>query len=169
MARKGGIIIEWDSKKVEKMFGRMTEKLKEPQKFGLWKRLTMFLFMSWIAEAFSKSGRRRGHAEWVPLSPKYKAWKTSAHSRRGKKGTYGPYSGKPLIRLGHLQGSFLLGASGNVFKQGRTEMFFGTKIPYAQHHQDGTDRIPKREIVFITGRDEEEMSKEVSAWVMGRS
>ncbi len=163
---KDGIILIWDFSRSNKMFKKIEAKLKNPQTLGLWRRLTTFLFMSWISETFARLGARRGHTLWKPLSEPYASFKTSRHARRTG-GSYGPYSDRPLTKLGHLKSSFILGAPDNVFRQRKKEMFFGSQIPYAQYHQDPEveGHPPKREMVFVTEKDKKEMGREVIKWV----
>lgn len=134
--------------------------LSRPQQTGLWRFLKL-LFKSWIGATFEKSGARRGHARWKPLSPEYLAWKTSRHvGRRGN--TYGPYASKPLIKTGHLQSNF------KVLNQSEKRLSFGTQVPYAQYHQEGGERgrPPQREIVFVTNKDRDDISGVVRKWVI---
>ena len=56
-----------------------------------------------------------------------------------------------MISSGHLQGSPTV-----VFRSS-TELFWGTNVPYSSYHQDGEGYMPKRELVFITARDKQEM------------
>jgi hypothetical protein len=167
--RKGqeGIYWEWDFSKAKVFFKDALKKFSNPKGTKLWARMVQFLFMSWIGETFAKLGARRGHSAWKELSPRYKAWKTSQH--KTKKGTIrGPYSERPLTKTGHLKASFVVGARSNVFQQERTRMFFGSRVPYAEHHQEPKveGRPPKREIIFITQQDENDLGDLVTKWLV---
>ena len=68
---------------------------------------------------------------WAPLSEPYATYK-AAHG-----------GGTILIYSGDLWSSFL-GGSGEVFDHSPTEMTWGTSIPYAHYHQEGTGIMPAR-------------------------
>jgi len=157
MAKGVTVKIEIEDEKVRGMLERIRRKVKDPKRFGLWRRLTFLLFMSWIAETFRLQGARRGHRAWKKLNPKYRQWKI-AHRK----------SGRALIDTGHLQASFVVGAPDNVYKEENLEMVFGTKVPYAVHHQSPKipGRPPKREIVFITRQDRKEIDDVVKKWIV---
>jgi phage gpG-like protein len=42
---------------------------------------------------------------------------------------------------------------------------FGTGIPYAKFHQEGTSRMPKRQLVFIPEKFEHDISDKISDYI----
>ncbi|MHA1882467.1 MAG: phage virion morphogenesis protein [Candidatus Thorarchaeota archaeon] len=117
---------------------------QDQRRFGLFRSIARLLFHSWWAETFRLQGARRGHAPWKPLNPNYAAWKV-AHGKPNK----------ILQYTGHLMGS------PNIIREDATSLLWGTKIPYAKYHQDPVERgrPPKREIIFITEADKQELSR----------
>jgi hypothetical protein len=45
-------------------------------------------------------------------------------------------------------------------------MFFGTDVPYARYHQEGGGHLPRREMVFITKRDQSDIGRIASRWLV---
>jgi phage gpG-like protein len=82
------------------------------------------------------AGGRFAAGRWAPLSPKYKAWK-ERH-----------YPGKKILaREGDLQASVAWNGGlgpGGVFHAFPRYVEFGTAIPYAIYHQQGTPKMPAR-------------------------
>ncbi len=120
------------------------------RKWGLFRKMARFLFHSWWGETFARSGARRGHPAWKPLNERYAIWK----AKQGKS--------KAILRYyGHLQ------ASPNILGESKTTLQWGTNIPYAQYHQAPTKpgRPPKREIIFVTRKDESEIESFVRDFI----
>jgi phage gpG-like protein len=81
-----------------------------------------------------------GGAGWAPLAPS-----TIADRLR-----HGYGAGPILYRDGTLMESLNdKGAVGNINEIRADGASFGTQIPYARFHQDGTTRMPKRQIVGL--------------------
>lgn len=114
---------------------------RHPNKFGFLRRAAGLLAASWWGETFRKQGARRGHPRWKALNPAYAARKAALGQ-----------SPDILHATGHLMGS------ARVLSSTQDEVVFGTRVPYAVHHQDPAvpGRPPKREIVFVTDRDLDE-------------
>ena len=72
---------------------------------------------------------------WAPLDAEYAAWK-SAH-----------FPGPTMVRSGKLFKS-LSELHGHPNDIGRHEARFGTSIKYAEFHQMGTWKMPKRQLVY---------------------
>lgn len=83
------------------------------------------------------------------------AYASNFASRGAEVGGWAPYgswsaeAGQParLVRSGRLLESLtsLRGAPNDI---GPKQATFGTNVPYAQFHQDGTRQMPMREVVF---------------------
>jgi phage gpG-like protein len=83
---------------------------------------------------FAKSGLPVGG--WSPLDGNYGAWKSTN------------FPGRPIMQAtGRLRDS-LTRLDGPANRIGLTDAEFGTDVEYAQFHQYGTTRMPKRQIVF---------------------
>ena len=94
---------------------------------------------------FDSKGAHMG-SRWRPLSPGYKAWKSSR------------YPGKPLmIRSTKLAKSLADKNSPHaIFRHEGRKMAIGSRVPYAIYHQEGRGRLPKRPLFLVT----KEISKE---------
>lgn len=89
-----------------------------------------------FADNFTSQGLDVGG--WAPLSAEYASWKLAR------------YPGAPtLVRSGRLFRSVAELSDPLVNKIDKLSATFGTGVPYAQFHQTGTSKMPKREIVFI--------------------
>ena len=89
------------------------------------------------AQQFALLGVRFGSA-WAALSPKYARWK-ALH-----------YPGKPIMRLTDRLMDSLTKRPMGVERVSSKSAEFGTDVPYAHWHQDGTSKMPKREIMAET-------------------
>lgn len=96
---------------------------------------------AWVTEEVAQFATEGGYFGdgWAPLNPAY------AERKRKK------YGALPiLIRTGRLLKSFI-GEGGEHIKHiAATEAEFGSAVPYAQYHQTGTDRMPRRVEVKAT-------------------
>lgn len=82
----------------------------------------------------------RGPGKYADLSPDYKKWKSKKQG-----GT--PY---PILFLsGRLALSMLQPGGENVLQISKDKMFFGTSVPYAEHLQFGTSKMPARPPFFV--------------------
>jgi len=73
---------------------------------------------------------------WAPLDAQYATWKMARFPGL-----------PPMIRTGKLFAS-LAGANGSIDTMTNTSFSFGTSVEYAKFHQYGTNKMPKRKIVF---------------------
>lgn len=95
-------------------------------------------FYEWQTERFDTEG---GDQRWQRLSSRYAAWK--AQHFPGK---------KILDREGLLrEGLTRRGGRFQVRRLDGTLLELGSRHPAAEFHQHGTSRMPKREIITITG------------------
>lgn len=108
---------------------------------GLFEQVLEPDIYEWQAERFDQEGKPE---RWARLSDRYAAWK----ARR--------YPGRRILeREGLLrEGLTRRGGRFQVRRVTDTSLELGTSAPYAQFHQFGTRRMPRREIVTITGDDE---------------
>ena len=91
-----------------------------------------------FASNFASNGLQVGG--WAPLDAEYSSWKAVRFP-----------GAPPLVRSGRLFRS-LAAQNTATFRATRMEFEFGTSVPYAKFHQYGTEKMPKRQIVF-TPRD----------------
>lgn len=83
---------------------------------------------------FNKQQPRGEGQRWPQLSDKYKAWKEKH------------FPGAPiLVRTGALRASMTeLGVSGNISIIDKVSGIFGTTIPYGIYHNEGGQKVPRR-------------------------
>ena len=82
------------------------------------------------------------HGGWMPLSPRYAAWKSLR------------YPGAPILTLtGRLRATMTQRPLG-VERITSRSMEIGTDVPYAKYHQQGTRRMPQRKIINKPTRGE---------------
>lgn len=86
------------------------------------------------AENFASSGLPVGG--WRPLDAEYGSWKATRFPGM-----------PPMIRSRELFSS-LTNLNNSAKSVGLTTAEFGTKVEYAKFHQYGTNKMPKRKIVF---------------------
>lgn len=109
------------------------------------------LEMSNVAN-FTSNGLPSGG--WAPLDAKYGSWKAVAFP-----GT------PPMVRTGKLFSS-LANLSNTALRMSNTEFEFGTSVSYAKFHQMGTEKMPKRQIVFVPRRFAEWVGSSYASWVV---
>jgi phage gpG-like protein len=122
---------------------RAAEQIKDWTPF--WSDYFAPKFYADIAQNFATQGRLVGG--WPALSPAYAAWKANH------------FPGQPLMRLTDdlyrsLSWSGTGPGPGGVFEAGADSLNIGTTIAYAEKHQRGEGRLPKRQIVFIANADD---------------
>ncbi len=104
-------------------------------------------------EQFDSEGRFASGG-WSPLSPGYAAGK-QRH-----------YPGKPILeRTGVLRESLTRRPFG-VERLSPQEMTIGTGVPYSKYHQRGTDRMPQRRPLEVTGERRNDLVKILQRYVV---
>ena len=100
-----------------------------------------------------------GGGGWVPLKP-------STIADRIRRG----YCAGPILqRDGTLFESLATkGSPGNINEVRADGASFGTQIPYARFHQDGTSRMPKRQIVGLGWDTRSAIIKAISQYIYRR-
>lgn len=93
------------------------------------------IFYGWMGERMDSEGR----GSWEPLSPSYAAAKAAR------------YPGKPILQA---SGAMYDGLTADRSKYSVHRITvdsgeWGTDAPYARYHQDGTGRMPQREIILV--------------------
>ena len=102
------------------------------------------------AKNFSKQGTPEA---WKPLSPDYAEWKAKVRP------------GRPILVFdGHLKAALTGISPFTIKKIGKHEAEFGTSLPYADYHQTGRGRLPRRKPVQITEADKVRWSKIIHRW-----
>lgn len=104
------------------------------------------------ASNFTTNGLPTGG--WDPLSPGYSSWKASRFP-----------GAPPMVRTGKLFAS-LTALSGAANKASNTEFQFGTTVEYAKFHQYGTEKMPKRQIVFVPAGFAKWLASSVGTWIV---
>jgi phage gpG-like protein len=104
------------------------------------------------ASNFASNGLLTGG--WDPLDPGYSAWKASRFP-----------GAPPLVRSGKLFSS-LATLNNSANRAGNTEFEFGTTVEYAKFHQYGTEKMPKRQIVFVPAGFAKWLASNVGTWIV---
>jgi phage gpG-like protein len=105
-----------------------------------------------FASNFASNGLQVGG--WAPLDAEYASWKATR------------FPGAPsLVRSGRL---FRSVATQNraAFRATRMEFEFGTSVPYAKFHQYGTEKMPKRQIIFTPRNFGDWFGGKAVSWVV---
>jgi phage gpG-like protein len=112
-----------------------------------------------LADDFLDINRRQFDSEggnsagWAPLAASTVSSRGSAHPI--------------LVEHGDLRASLTQrGGKGAIREVGPHELFVGTDIGYAQYHQRGTARMPRRRPVEFTRRDRERWVKSLQRFVV---
>jgi phage gpG-like protein len=106
-----------------------------------------------FAENFTSQGLPVGG--WSPLDPEYAAWK----ARR--------LPGAPtLIRSGELFRSLSELSDPSVNEINKLSATFGTGLNYAKFHQYGTNKMPKRQILFIPQSFADEFAEKLANYIV---
>lgn len=95
-------------------------------------------FYEWQIDRFRTEG---GEERWAALSAQYAAWKARNFPGRGILERTG------LLREGLTQ----RGGRYQVRRMDATTLELGTSAPYAQFHQHGTGRMPRRRLILPDG------------------
>ena len=128
---------------------RIVEALHKPMKDmrPIWRAIRPVL-QDAAEERFETQGTSDGQA-WAPLTPAYAARKNATHPGRGI-----------LVRDGALRDSLTLeNGPGQIYRETSKAMVWGTSDPKAPYHQHGTGRMPAREVLRVTARDEKDIEK----------
>ncbi len=109
------------------------------------------------AERFRTAGAHGGQ-RWVPLSPRYAAYKARRWPGRGI-----------LVRTGALQDSLTQETGQSIVQMHPLELRYGTKVPYAVFHQRGGRRLPRREVIHLAESDKLDVMREVQRYLVKRA
>ena len=125
-------------------FGRELRDLRP-----LWDR-----FEPVMAEMEQRQFDTRGDGAWPPL----------AESTLRQKSMRG-WPADPLVRTGALKDS--LTDPGRAFTKGPMNAEYGTNIPYAHYHQDGTSKMPARQVIPdpVKAEDRRKFEREMVRWI----
>ena len=106
-----------------------------------------------FAENFASNGLPVGG--WSPLDAEYAGWK-ARH-----------LPGAPtLIRSGELFRSLSELSDPSVNEINKLSATFGTGLPYAKFHQYGTNKMPKRQILFIPQSFVSEFAEKLANYIV---
>ncbi len=92
------------------------------------------------------------------------AWPGLAESTLRQKAAHG-YPPDPLVRTGALKDS--LTDPGRAFTRGAMSAEWGTNVPYAHYHQDGTTKMPQRQVIPdpIKADDRRKFEQAMVKWI----
>lgn len=103
-------------------------------------------------ENFTSNGLPVGG--WAPLDAQYGSWKAIRFP-----------GAPPMVRTGKLFAS-LANLNNSALRLTDKSFEFGTRVSYAKFHQMGTEKMPKRQIVFIPQRFAEWLGSSYAKWVV---
>lgn len=93
---------------------------------------------------------------WKPLDAQYGAWKATN------------FPGMPPMRKSGELFQSLTNLNNSAKSVGLTTAEFGTKVEYAKFHQYGTNKMPKRKIVFEPPRFARDIGVEAAKHIVGK-
>lgn len=135
LASGGSFRIGVDDTEVTLKFNKFAQRLTDFRRF--WVEYFAPQFFKDIQENFARSGALVGG--WRALSPEYASWKLSK------------YGVRPILVLtGAMRESLRLGGRGNILRATKTRGTFGSSDRKVRFHQEGTRRMPRRQVIFIT-------------------
>jgi len=139
---------------VPSMLVNLNQRLQDWREF--WATIFIPQYAERIQQHFETEGELDGYGSygWADLDPAYAEWKT-----RHFPGT------KILERTRRLRDSLAPGSTGpdTVIEAGPTMLQYGTRVPYAKFHEEGTRRMRRRRIFpRITAK---EWTPQIRAWV----
>lgn len=105
-------------------------------------------FRESVARQFATEGRA-DDTPWPPRAPRGTGVSpVNARNMRVPR----PHGPPLLVRTGALFRSLTVpGAPGNVEEMDDRSLLLGTRVPYAGHHQTGTQHLPARPMIVLTG------------------
>lgn len=107
-------------------------------------------FLTLERRQFASQGGYSGG--WAPLSPRYAAWKAVN------------FPGKTILRrTDHLYRSLTEGPDIAIIEPGY--MILGTSVVYAEHHQRGGGRLPRRRPVELPDSERREWVKVLQSFI----
>jgi phage gpG-like protein len=99
---------------------------------------------------FRDEGAGGPSGRWVALDPEYAAWKAKK------------FPGKGILEAtGALRESLTSQGEGSVVSYGPNSVFIGSDVEYAEFHQTGTGRMPRRAPIAPSDREVAEWAVEV--------
>lgn len=92
------------------------------------------------------------------------AWPPLAESTMLQKARHG-WPAEPLVRTGDLKAS--LTDPGRAFTKGPMHAEWGTDVTYAHYHQDGTTKMPMRQVIPdpFPATDRQLLEREMVTWI----
>lgn len=103
---------------------------------------------------FESEGAAGSYGRWKPLSPAYARWKQRHYPGR-----------KILVRTGKLSESLTRVPMG-IQDATRDRITLGTDIYYAQYHQTGGRRLPRRPPIALTEQVKRDMVKVLERYLV---
>lgn len=120
-----------------------------------WNKIEEFLTQR-VEQSFATQGAASGAGPWVPLSPKYAAWKQQHFPGRGI-----------LVATGEMKSSIVDAGHPLALRRRRLNTFiFGSRDPKVQRHHEGTEFLPARPILILSQSDLDAMGKEAGQFVV---
>lgn len=131
------ITVQFDAKRLEMRLGGLYGRLRDLR--PVWGDIHE-IFLAFMKRVFDAEGKvAKGGSVWVPLNPRYAAWK-QRH-----------YGDLPILHLtGALRRSFTeAGDAAHVYRTGPGFMETGSSVKYARAHQWGfpPKKLPARPIL----------------------
>lgn len=144
----GIITVRWDGLDlVIKQLRAYRDRLKDLR--PAWVSVLAYLRLTSIRQ-FRTQGARAG-SPWKPLSTAYAKFKAKR------------WPGKPIMRASdRLFTSLAQKTRDSVVRPTRKYVEYGTRVPYARHHQRGGGRLPQRKVIDLMLEDKRQVRKIVA-------
>lgn len=121
-----------------------------------WRTMVAPWFFGLMQEQFATEGA--GVGGWVPLSPRYAAWKAKR------------FPGKTILRrTDRLMKSLTWTGASLATPEGiavmtPTAAVFGTSVPYGRFHQRGTKKMRQRRILYLPTNASDTLGRMLHRW-----
>jgi phage gpG-like protein len=104
-----------------------------------------------VREQFAAQGRGLT-GRWRKLSERYRKAKEKK------------YPGQPILRASDKMFNSLMSRTQySIVSLRKTELIYGTRVPYASYHQNGTPKMARRPIIDLREQDRDRIIKAVQA------
>ena len=120
-----------------------------------------------IREIVREQFAAQGHGpsgQWAKLSPRYFRQKEGLQKQRKEDRKTLTYPGQPILRASDkLYDSLVARTRDSIISLRGSVLTYGTRVPYASFHQDGTPNMARRPIFDLREQDKDRIIKNEQA------
>lgn len=151
--------MDFENAEIVQMVSKLEGRVKNPEPFL--RRVAKYVQKNTM-QMFSKRPdlHQVRTVRWKPL-----AKSTIEAKRRAKKEGRAIATTRPLVFTGKLKESL---ASVNAIQISGKNTTYGTDLPFAQYHQRGGTKLPKRPFLFITKSERNEIGRMIKKYLDGK-